>query len=223
MRYSENFDQVISAIGVIQQLVPFVDKSKSVEIARAVGSSKEQYAPFEEVVEAIHPYCVALGLVWTQDGREGHAGSQWLDTTIWHPASRQWKVSTLQIATPKPGFREVGAAMSYFRRTALLAAFGIVAKGEDPDEKAARQMAEAKPPRMDPNARPAMNATDADRIIGDALENLKTATTLQQIAEISKTLSNGSGGTIVPAKRAKEIKEAFEERRAQLRMGEKKQ
>lgn len=218
MQTSEKVDRVMAAIAAVRAEVPFVGKSATVEIDGRSGSRKEKFAPFEEIAEAIKGPCERAGICWTQHGDEGHGGSQWLVTRIDHPASGQWIAGKWRIESARAGFREVGAAASYFRRIALLAAFGIVAKGEDP-EHTLEHARDAKPSkdRVTRGARPVNAPDDIGSRIERAIEDMATAKTLSRLEEIGKTLRDEHGATLVPRSEAPRVKAAFDEAARRIR------
>jgi hypothetical protein len=155
----------------------------------------------------------------TQDGSSGPNGSQWLTTRItWvsdDGSEEQWKDGDVQVASPRPGFRDFGAFWSYARRIALLAAFGIVAGGDEPDQQEAAKAQEAKPPRADKGARPSGAPRDpeaeAARILRE-LQDLPPGSTAAQVGALSRQLS---GLQFDPATH-KKVGEKFAEKRKEL-------
>jgi len=218
--FSPQIDQVMAAIGRVQAAVPFVDKTKTADIEgkQSGVKRKETYAPFEEIVGAVVCALVENGLAWSQGGAEGNGASQWVETLIVHSASGQWIRSRIRVESARAGFRDVGAAWSYWRRQGFLAAIGIVAKGEDA-EAGPEYAKEAKPPRQEQRvnraARPAHAPEDVQKLIEDTLIELRTATATR-IEELSKGLMGEDNRTVVPRADAERVRAAFQEARARV-------
>lgn len=213
MRTSEKFSNVMRAIGCVRAAVPFVEKTATADM----GQRKEKYVPFEEIAAAIQPHCIANGLVWTQGPREGSGGVAWLITRIDHPESGEFVSSELPLVTAKAGFREMGAVFSYMRRIALIAAFGIVARGEDAEnDKEVMRMAEPPKPRVARNARPVNAPEDIEKRIEDAIKALPLCKTMSAIDELGKTLRDEDGRALIPRHAAQRVQDAFAHARARV-------
>jgi hypothetical protein len=209
----------MAAIAQVQAELPTVRKDASVRI-EGQGSRTEHFARHEDIWTALQPIASKHGLSVVQDGEAGTNGSQWLVTRItWHGNGEQqeeWKEGRVLVASPRPGFRDFGAYWSYVRRIALLASFGIVASGEDPDQgEADRTIKDAKPPRADKAARPQGAPLDAEaeghKMIAELAE-LPAGTTLAKINDMSKRLA---GLQMSPATHAA-VGEAFKAARARF-------
>lgn len=213
MKTSDKYSTVMAAIGKVQSAVPFVEKTATADM----GQRKEKYVPFEDVAAAIKTPCQDAGLVWTQGPREGNGGVAWLVTRIDHPASGEFVESELPLVTAKAGFREMGAVVSYMRRIGLIAAFGIVARGEDAEnDKDAMRMAEPPKPRVARNARPVNAPEDIEKRIEDALRALPLCATMAAIDELGKTLRDEDGRALIPRHAAQRVQDAFAHARARV-------
>ena len=95
---------------------------------------KSKYATLDSVVTAIDESAQACGLSYVQmtDIKDGHFG---LVTIIMHTGGETINGFYVLPATGKP--QEVGSAVSYARRYALSAAFGVVADEDDDGNAAA--------------------------------------------------------------------------------------
>lgn len=220
MKTSERTGRLMAAIGAVQAELPTVRKDATARID-GQGARTEHFARHEDIWNKLQPIASKHGLSVVQDGEAGANGSQWLVTRItWHGNGEQqeeWKEGRVLVASPRPGFRDFGAYWSYVRRIALLASFGIVASGEDPDQgEADKTIKDAKPPRADKAARPQGAPVDAEaeahRAMAD-LAALPAGTTLAQVDAIAARLNGLKGMT--PATYA-ETAEAFKAARAKF-------
>jgi hypothetical protein len=220
MQTSERTGRLMAAIAQVQAELPTVRKDAAVKI-EGQGSRTEHFARHEDIWTALQPITLKHGLSVVQDGEPGANGSQWLVTRVtWHGNGEQreeWKEGRVLVASPRPGFRDFGAYWSYVRRIALLAAFGIVASGEDPDQgEADKTIKDAKPPRADKAARPQGAPVDADAEANRAIAELAAlpaGTTLAQIEAIASRLKGLRG--MSPATHAATA-EAFNAARARF-------
>lgn len=220
MRTSKEFSVVMGAIGKVQSAVPFVEKTATADM----GQRKEKYVPFEDVAAAIKPHCATNGLVWSQGPREGAGGVAWLVTRIDHPESGQFVESDLPLVTAKAGFREMGAVFSYMRRIGLIAAFGIVAKDDDPEaDRSIMRQAEPPKPRIERTARPVNAPNDIEKTIEEVLADLPNARTMASIEEFGKRLRDSEGRTLVPRHHVSRVNTAFADARARLSVKEPRQ
>lgn len=212
------------AIRAVQHAKPTLLKTGTVKFdgRGEDGKRVEKYVPHDEAWTELEKLCHEYGLTVTQDGTPGANGSQWMTTRItWTSEDgehEQWKEGDVLVASPRPGFRDFGAFWSYVRRIALLAAFGIVPEGDEPDQREADRVArEVAPPRANKGARPAGAPRDpeaeAQRVLS-ALRELPAGTTKAQVDGLAQQLR---GVTFTPATH-EEIKSAFESERKRLRL-----
>jgi hypothetical protein len=192
MQTSEKTGRVQRAIRRVQTALPLIAKTVKVQIDARV----EKHAPHDEIWEQLQPLCDEHGLTVTQGGKPGPNGSQWITTRItWtndDGTEEQWIEGEMLVASPRPGFRDFGAFWSYARRISLLALFGIVAGGDEPDQHEAEKMREARPPRADRAARPAGaprdGAAEAERVLKE-LSELPPNATADQVNALSRQLN----------------------------------
>lgn len=97
--------------------------------------TKKKYADFQSVVEAARPTLAKYGLGFMQMPIQSEAGIMLL-TRIFH-TSGQWIEGAMPIKTMKDDPQSLGAAITYAKRYALQAAFGIIASEEDSDAEKA--------------------------------------------------------------------------------------
>lgn len=102
---------------------------------------KSKYATLESVIEAAKPALQAAGLSFTQAPGMVADGRLSITTMVLH-ISGQWMRSTLHIPLAKSDPQGVGSAISYGKRYALMAVFGL--PSEDDDAEAAT---DRNPPR----------------------------------------------------------------------------
>lgn len=218
MRFSEHRGEIARAIMAVQDAVPTVKKTKLVE----AGQYTYKYVPHElawagpiandnagdnEQPTTLQKTCKRLNLSISQGGREGAGGTQWLVTSITHVESGQWLESDVRVESAKAGFQAMGAAWSYARRIALLAALGIVAEADDTDAQNELTGRAAKP-RQTPAARPP-GVTDDRQAAEAALIDLPKLTTKAQIDELGESLKGK-----VPKDMTDRVRKAFAEARA---------
>ena len=176
MMYSEQIDQIASALSVLQSRMRTVDKSA------ANPFFKSRYTPLEDVVDSIRPHLEELGLSFTQGGtlvganEENETGFKTefrmvLSTRIMHK-SGQWIESffPLDAVPDKNGVvtpQGWGSASSYARRYGLQAALGITTGDVDDDGNLASGNESVAPAAA---ARAAV-ASGAPAPAGDAVRN----------------------------------------------------
>lgn len=220
MRTSERTGRLMLAIRRVQAACPLIAKTAEVKIEKPGEKTRlEHHAPHDEIWLHVQPLLREHGLTIAQDGAQGANGSQILTTRIeWtndDGSESEWKEGDIVIQSPRPGFRDVGAFWSYARRIALLASLGIVAGGDEPDQREAEKIKQAAPPRADRGARPAQTPRDgeaeAERVLGDLAE-LPQYATADQVNALSARLANLS----FSQETADRVRAAFEKKRAEL-------
>ena len=149
----------------------------------------------------------------------GANGSQLLTTRItWTSedgTEEQWKEGDVLVASPRPGFRDFGAFWSYARRSAFLAALGIVA-GDEPDAGGANMAQEARPPRADRGARPAGGDEDPEAVAAEVLKELAALPSNTPMATVDE-MAKGVRGMQFTAETEQRIRADFQRKREQLR------
>lgn len=220
MRTSEKTGRLMLAIRRVQAACPLIAKTAEVKIEKAGEKTRvEHHAPHDEIWQQVQPLMFEHGLTVTQDGAQGVNGSQVLTTRItWtndDGTEAEWKDGDIVIQSPRPGFRDIGAFWSYARRIALLASLGIVAGGDEPDQREAEKIKQAAPPRADRGARPAHAPRDgeaeAEKVLGDLAE-LPAYATADQVNALSSRLADLS----FSQETADRVREAFTRKRAEL-------
>lgn len=196
MNTSEKTSDIMAAIAHVQMKLPLVAKDGEVKMDGR-DARVEHFASHEAIWQKLQPLLFERNLCVTQSGKQGPNGSQWLTTRVsmygLDDGSCEWIEGEMLVASPRPGFRDFGAFWSYARRISLLAIFGIVASGEDPDQREVTQeMKEAKPPRADRGARPAGSNKDPEALAAQAIKDLDAlpaGSTAAQVTSISQSLS----------------------------------
>lgn len=220
MRTSERTGRLMLAIRRVQAACPLIAKTAEVKIeGRGEQARTEKHAPHDEIWEQLRPHCEAHGLTVVQDGAQGANGSQILTTRIeWtneDGSESEWKEGDIVIQATRPGFRDVGAFWSYARRIALLASLGIVAGGDEPDQREADKIKQTAPPRADRAARPAQTDRDgeaeAEAVLGE-LSELPAYATADQVNALSARLSN----LRFSQETADRVRDAFNRKRTEL-------
>lgn len=97
---------------------------------------KNKYADLGEVMECIAGPLAAHKLMVTQTLE----GARVLRTRLWHVPSGEWLDSVMELQAEKAGMQPMGSAITYARRYALKALFGMV----DVDDDGKRAQAPAK-------------------------------------------------------------------------------
>lgn len=124
MKASENFGEIAKALVLARTKVENLYKSGK--------SYSNKYIPLDDVVDHLKAVLPALGLGYIQLPEGGTDGTIGLSTRIFH-TSGEWIEASAEFAlTNMKGInvsQGAGSAISYFRRYALCAAFGIV--GDD--------------------------------------------------------------------------------------------
>ena len=140
MKTSETVSKIVPALLAIQKSVNHrIEKSKTAD----VGKYSYDYTPIEEVVDLIKPLLIKNDLVLVQGGSEvsdtylaSEAEFAQINvvTRVFHK-SGEWVESVFTVAYPlsKLPVQEVGKAVTYMRRYALTALFGVTPVGEDTD------------------------------------------------------------------------------------------
>lgn len=220
MRTSEQTGRLMLAIRRVQAACPLIAKTAEVKIeGRGEQARVEKHAPHDEIWQHLQPLMSQHGLTVTQDGAQGVNGSQILTTRItWtndDGTESEWKDGDIVIQSPRPGFRDVGAFWSYARRIALLASLGIVAGGDEPDQREAEKIKQTAPPRADRGARPAQAPRDGEAeaalVLGELIE-LPAYATADQVNALASRLN----GLSLSQETADRLREAFNKKRAEL-------
>lgn len=173
IRTSESITKIAPAIVAAQADMPAVPKQTKGQ----VGNQVRYYADFSTVVEAVQPVLAKHDLAFVQlpidTDRQNHVG---LTTRIVH-TSGEWIEASFAMPSQGNGAQGIGSALSYAKRYALMAAFGLATEDDDgagasappPRQQQQRQQRQAP---ADPPANP-NGITDAQRRKLQALANEK--------------------------------------------------
>lgn len=149
VRRSLGIQQLAAAMVAVQKQIEDPTKNKSA--ARGEKGGSYRYADLPTVLDAVRPALVANGFAVMQFPCE-------LDdapalTTILLHTSGEWVETTTKIRPVNPSPQNVGSALTYARRYALLALCGIAADDDD-DGRAASQAKPAQQQQKPPGAAP---------------------------------------------------------------------
>lgn len=127
IRTSESITKIAPAIVAAQADMPAVPKQTKGQ----VGNQVRYYADFSTVVEAVQPILAKHGLAFVQlpidTDRQNHVG---LTTRIVH-TSGEWIEASFAMPSQGNGAQGIGSALSYAKRYALMAAFGLATEDDD--------------------------------------------------------------------------------------------
>lgn len=148
IRQSESIASLAAALVAAQAEMPNVPKSTKGQVGNAVRF----YADLATVVEVAQPILAKHGLAYVQmPANDGANGTVTVTTRLLHK-SGEWLEDSLAMPTGNGGAQQVGSAITYARRYALMAALGLAP--EDDDGHAA-QSAHRAPQQSRPQSRPA--------------------------------------------------------------------
>lgn len=91
---------------------------------------KSKYADLGNVIDAIKPALVKHGLFFWQVSHEAPNGAM-IETVLGHKSGGERSLGTLFVPADKSNAHGFGSALTYARRYALMAAFGIPAEDDD--------------------------------------------------------------------------------------------
>lgn len=91
---------------------------------------KNSYADLGSVIDAIKPALVKHGLFFWQVSHEAPNGAM-IETVLGHKSGSERSLGTLFVPADKSNAQGFGSALTYARRYALMAAFGIPAEDDD--------------------------------------------------------------------------------------------
>lgn len=120
------------------------------------GGFKNKYANLEELINVTRPHLVANGLALVQQPVNGE-GTIGVHTKLLHTSGESLDFGAYTVPLAKHDAQGAGSAITYCRRYAIAAIFGLVQEDDD-GNAAARPQAVAKPAAA-PAAKPADKAT----------------------------------------------------------------
>jgi hypothetical protein len=103
---------------------------------------KSKFADLASVMAVLHEPLAANGLAIVQSPSLVDGKTVTVQTTLFHKSGESLDCGTLSMPTERPGPQAVGSAITYARRYALMAVFGLA--GEDDDAESAEQRKPAK-------------------------------------------------------------------------------
>lgn len=117
---------------------------------------KSKYVPLENVVEAITESASKNGLSFTQYPSSDEAGNVTVGTLVMHESGEWIEYDPIKMKPVKNDPQSIGSAITYAKRYALSAIFGITSDQDDDGNEAtqtkkqpAKQQAQASDPRID--------------------------------------------------------------------------
>ena len=117
---------------------------------------KSKYVPLENVVEAITESASKNGLSFTQYPSSDEAGNVTVGTLVMHESGEWIEYDPIKMKPVKNDPQSIGSAITYAKRYALSAIFGITSDQDDDGNEAtqakkqpAKQPAQASDPRID--------------------------------------------------------------------------
>lgn len=133
MKTSEEYKQVISAIHEVQQELEVVKRDDKADIKTQKGDYSYKFAGMPTVWAALKPLLKKNKLTVIQS--PSYDTGDFLSTTIYHE-SGEWLQDSMRLIVTREDPQGMGSAITFARRYALLAMFGIIT---DDDTDAATQ------------------------------------------------------------------------------------
>lgn len=121
MKTSESQTAIAQALFAAWQEFPAVPKTKQGQ----AGNRAFMYAPFDAILDLLRPVLIKHGLLMTQ-GTEGHS----LVTRIEHPASGEWRETSMPVNEQHANMQSYGIELTYRRRYAAIAMLGIITEDD---------------------------------------------------------------------------------------------
>lgn len=153
-----------AALLQLQRDLPQVHKGETARVETQKGSYSYQFAGLSAVTEAVLPRLTALGLVWICRPTLSADGRPVLAYALVHVDSGERETGEMPLLIPaNPTPQQIGSAISYGRRYALLAVTGVAPAGDDDDAASASvKPARKAAPRRTAGAddKPAKSALD---------------------------------------------------------------
>ncbi len=138
----------------------FQDEMESVKRDATNPFFKSKYAPLESIITSIKPLLAKHGLSFSQLP----SGENELSTIIMH-VSGEWIESTVKMSPKDNTPQGQGSAITYMRRYALGAAFGIATEEDDDGNIASTPKKEVKQEAKQEVARPVGNRNATEKQI----------------------------------------------------------
>ena len=128
MNSSQSVKELAAALAKAQAEFPPIPRNKTVRVtSKRTGSTYTfAYAPLDTIMERIKPVLAANGLAFIQS-----MSGESLTTTILHKSGEWVQSEALPIRVDEAGSQALGSAITYARRYALTAMFGLVTDEDD--------------------------------------------------------------------------------------------
>lgn len=111
---------------------------------------KNKYADLGEVIECAEESLVKHKLLVTETLEVADGGVQILRTRVWHTPSGEWMDSVVRLMVGKMEMQPLGSAITYARRYARKALFGMVDVDDDGKKASRPSKAEKEAPTVQP-------------------------------------------------------------------------
>lgn len=135
---TEQPSPLAAALLQLQRDLPQVHKGETARVETQKGSYSYQFAGLSAVTEAVLPRLTALGLVWICRPTLSADGRPVLAYALVHVDSGERESGEMPLLIPaNPTPQQIGSAISYGRRYALLAVTGVAPAGDDDDAASA--------------------------------------------------------------------------------------
>mgnify|MGYP001593660688 FL=1 len=126
MKYSENIDQLVTAMAMARQEIPAFPRNQNVTITTQAGQKYSfAYATLDSILDVVAPLLAKHGLVLFAGADYAQDGSMLVVTRLAH-TSGQWAESAINVGRVG-NLKEIGSAITYARRYQTQAILGVQA------------------------------------------------------------------------------------------------
>lgn len=194
-----------SIAGIAKALAAFQSEVKQPEKSADNPFFKSKYVPLESVVEAINTYGPKHGLSFTQWPHVNEQGRVGVSTLLMH-ASGEWiQYDPVFMKAEKETAQAAGSVVSYLRRYALSAIFGITSDEDDDGNVATHsQKAPQKAPQRPktPPKQPSNGITPEQmKALGEAVKKVSGLSGI----EAPRVYENAAESAGVKGKQSKQL------------------
>jgi hypothetical protein len=192
MKMSPEIGELMGALAEAQGKFGTIERTLNARIKSAKADYEYDYAPLDEVLQAVRPHLSAAGIAITQIPY-ARQGSVLVRTMLAHK-SGQFMFSDLLVQSEGSDARSVGSAITYGRRYALMAILGVAPEYDD--DGAAATATPPAPPRSAPRQRQEQSPAEGD--IKSPIGKIKSL----EVASEERALVRLSTGYVAAAKTA---------------------
>lgn len=130
MKTSENINNVMTAIGKVQQIVPALKR----EATGSTGKREYKYTTLDKIWESVSQALKDNSLMVTQSPTTGESNmGDFFRTTIFHMESGEFVEETMMMRVTNDDPQKIGSAITYYRRYMLVSMLGLIVQGDDND------------------------------------------------------------------------------------------